>query len=158
MVLSKLDQLVRSDFSQDVVRGHGPSGLVRPPRILIVEDDPEVREILAAMVADCGCEVSLASDGTLAIAKAERDAPDLVLLDLMLPRRSGITVLDQLKARRIRRVPVVMMSGSREPRHRTLAVEHGADAFLAKPFDESHFLQLIEQLLPQFQRPLVSMH
>lgn len=85
---------------------------------------------------------------------AERDAPDLVLTDLMLPQRSGITVLDQLKARRIRRIPVVLMSGSHEPRHRELAARHGADAFILKPFDELEFLQVAHELLPQFVRHL----
>jgi CheY-like chemotaxis protein len=158
IVLSKPAQPVRSDFSQNVIRRHEPLSpvIMRRPRILIVEDDSQVREALAEMITACDCEVSLAGDGVAAIISAERDAPDLVLTDLMLPKRSGITVLDQLKARRIRRVPVVLMSGSRDPRHSVLATQHGADAFLLKPFDELDFLHLLHELLPHFQRQLAA--
>ena len=118
------------------------------PRILVVDDDQDIRESLQMILTDLGYEVLLAQDGTAGMARAERDAPDLVILDLMIPYRSGIAVLDSLKARLVRRLPVIMMSGSTESRHQELAESRGADGWLHKPFDVPHFLRVVKRLLP----------
>ena len=118
------------------------------PRVLVVDDDQDIRESLEMMLHDLGCDVLLAQDGTAGLVRAERDAPDLVLLDLMIPHRSGIAVLDSLKSRRVHRLPVIMMSGSTEARHRDLAESRGADGWLPKPFDMPHFLKTVQGLLP----------
>lgn len=118
------------------------------PRILVVDDDQDIRESLELILTDLGYEVLLAQDGTAGMARAERDAPDLVILDLMIPYRSGIAVLDSLKARMVRRLPVIMMSGSTESRHQELAESRGADGWLHKPFDVPHFLKVVNRLLP----------
>ena len=117
-------------------------------RVLVVDDDQDIRESLEVLLSDLGYDVLLAADGTAGMARAERDAPDLVMLDLMIPYRSGIAVLDSLKARTIHRLPVIMMSGSTETRHRELAESHGADGWLAKPFDEAHLLGILHRVLP----------
>lgn len=123
-------------------------------RVLVVDDDQDIRESLELLLSDLGYDVLLASDGTAGMARAERDAPDLVILDLMIPYRSGIAVLDSLKGRTIHRVPVIMMSGSTETRHLELAESHGADGWLAKPFDEAHLLGLLHRVLPvRTERP-----
>lgn len=145
---------VRSDLSHRMVPAPESPGFIesqaphRRPRLLIVEDDRDVRESLASLLGDFGFELFEAADGLTGLARAERDAPDLVLLDLMLPRNSGIIVLDQIKSRRIRRIPVIMMSGSQEQRHQELAFAHGADRYLLKPFDATDILVLAHQLLP----------
>lgn len=118
------------------------------PRVLVVDDDEGVRESLEVMLNDLGCEVLLAQDGHAGMARAERDAPDLVILDLMIPQRSGIAVLDNIKSRRVHQLPVIMMSGSTESRHREMAESRGADGWLHKPFDIPHFMQTVQGLLP----------
>lgn len=119
------------------------------PRILIVDDDQDIRESLEIILNDFGCDVLLAQDGAAGMVRAERDAPDLVILDLMIPQRSGIAVLDTIKARPSRQLPVIMMSGSTETRHRELAESRGADGWLPKPFDIPHFLKTVKGLLPR---------
>ncbi len=118
------------------------------PRVLVVDDDQDIRDTLELILTELGYEVILAQDGTAGMARAERDAPDLVICDLMIPHRSGIAVLDSLKARTVRRLPVIMMSGSNEVRHREMAEARGADGWLHKPFDVPHFLRVVEKLLP----------
>lgn len=152
MVLLQPVLSVRPPYSRASLGPLESGTATRLPRVLIVEDDTDVREALAATIEDAGFYVSQAQDGITALASAERDAPDLVLLDLMLPKRSGITVLEQLKARRVRRIPVIMMSGSRDSRHRELVAGHNADAFLLKPFDDELFVKTAMELLPQFPR------
>ncbi len=118
------------------------------PRVLVVDDDQDIRESLEVMLNDLGCEVLLAQDGQAGMVRAERDAPDLVILDLMIPRRSGIAVLDSIKSRPVHQLPVIMMSGSTEIRHREMAESRGADGWLPKPFDIPHFLKTVRGLLP----------
>lgn len=122
---------------------------VPKPRVLVVDDDQDIRDSLSIILHDLGCEVLLAQDGAAGMVRAERDAPDLVILDLMIPQRSGIAVLDTIRARPRRRLPVIMMSGSTELRHRELAEARGADGWLPKPFDIPHFLKTVKGLLPK---------
>lgn len=119
------------------------------PRVLIVDDDQDIRESLEMILNDFGCDVLLAKDGVAGMARAERDAPDLVILDLMIPQRSGIAVLDSIKSHPIHHLPVIIMSGSTELRHRELAESRGADGWLPKPFDIPHFLKTVKGLLPK---------
>lgn len=118
------------------------------PRVLVVDDDTDVRESLAEMLTDLGYEVVQASDGTSGMSRVEQDTPDLVFLDLMIPHRSGIAVLDCIKSHPLHSLPVIMMSGSTEQRHRDCATSRGADGWLPKPFDEPHFLRLMRRLCP----------
>ena len=118
------------------------------PRVLIVDDDQDIRESLEISLNDLGCEVLLAKDGQAGLSRVERDTPDLVILDLMIPYRSGIAVLDSIKSQPVHQTPVIMMSGSTELRHRELAESRGADGWLPKPFDIPHFLRTVKGLLP----------
>lgn len=119
------------------------------PRVLVVDDDQDICECLEIILTDVGCEVLLATDGPAGMARAERDSPDLVILDLMIPQRSGIAVLDSIKSRPVHQLPVIMMSGSHDARHRELAESRGADVWMAKPFDMPHFLKTVQGLLPR---------
>lgn len=123
------------------------------PRVLVVDDDQDIRESLQVMLQDLGCEVLLAQDGHAGMMRAERDSPDLVILDLMIPHRSGIAVLDSIKSRPVHRLPVIMMSGSTEVRHQQMAESRGADGWLRKPFDIPHFLKIVQRFLPS-RKPL----
>lgn len=117
-------------------------------RILLVDDDDSIVEPVRMALLERGHEVLRARDGHEAILRVERDQPDLVVLDLVMPRRSGFSVLD-----RIRSGPtsprVVMVTGNAEPQYRAAAELRGADAFMAKPFDIDELLEVVESLLQE---------
>jgi two-component system response regulator MtrA len=102
-------------------------------RILLVEDDPSIREVTALGLRSAGFEVSTASDGPAGIERFRADPPDLVLLDVMLPRLDGLEV-----ARAIRRestVPVVMLTARGDTIDVVVGLEAGADDYVRKPFE-----------------------
>ena len=116
-------------------------------RILLVDDDELILESVKSALEDCGYEVLLARDGAEALMRAERDAPDLILLDVIMPIRSGYSVLDHLHRNRTRTPPVIMMTANEEERFRGYAESRGANAFLQKPFEMSQLLSEVETLL-----------
>jgi len=117
------------------------------PRVLIVDDDLEIRETLAAGLASLECDVMTARDGVEALSMTEVRAPQVVILDLLMPRRGGMAVLHQLKAGRQTGRRYVLMSGSMNERVTQMALELGADVCLQKPFGMPHFLQTVSNLL-----------
>ena len=107
---------------------------LRRPRVLVVDDEAPLRELIIVALGDTfRCEE--AADGETALAQLREAPPDLVFLDLMLPDCSGIDVLREMRADPILRdVAVVVVSAWQRPEDVTLALENGADRFLAKPF------------------------
>jgi DNA-binding response OmpR family regulator len=116
-------------------------------RILVVDDDRELVESVRTALLTRGYEVLVAWDGAEALVRIERDRPDLMLLDLVMPRRSGFTVLDRMRRTSMRSTPIIMMTGTDEPRHRDTATRHGVRAFLAKPFAIEQLLTEVETIL-----------
>lgn len=117
--------------------------------ILIVDDD---RDILAAMVAtleELGPTVFTASDGNDAITQAQATPPDLVVLDMMLPKRSGFLVMEKLKSGKKRTDPprVIMVTGNQGMRHKTYAESLGVDLYLNKPFRMEKLVDSVKKLL-----------
>lgn len=115
-------------------------------RILIVEDDPDVRRALAVRLKAAGYDVTTSVDAASTIAAARESPPDLVLLDLSLPGGDGYAVMDRLRrVGRLSRIPVVVLSGrdprTEEPRSKAA----GAVAFLSKPPDTDHLLRVIAE-------------
>lgn len=104
------------------------------PRVLIVEDDPDLLVVLRVNLVSAGLEPILAGDGSTAISRIEVERPDAVLLDVMLPGMDGWQVLEQLHARG-NRVPVVVCSAKKNVEDMERAEELGATAYLVKPFD-----------------------
>ena len=124
-----------------------PSG---PRRILVVDDEPEIRTLVQTMLQKKGYEVDLAVDGGEAFAKAESSLPDLVLLDAMLPRIHGFDVCRRIKnAPRTRKIPVIMMTAIyRGWRFAQDAREaYGAEDYVEKPFRLDDLLRRIEAAL-----------
>lgn len=119
-----------------------------PPRILLVDDDPQVVESVQAALEASGYQVIVARDGSEGLMKAERDAPDLLILDMMMPRRSGLAVLERLRSIGQSGPQVIMVSANAEERHRDFAAEHGVAAFLKKPFEISELLEIVGKLVP----------
>jgi two-component system response regulator MtrA len=102
-------------------------------RILLVEDDPSIREITALGLRAAGFEVATADDGVDGLDRFRADPPDLVLLDVMLPRLDGFEVCRQI--RRTSMVPVVMLTARGDTSDVVLGLEAGADDYVRKPFE-----------------------
>lgn len=101
--------------------------------ILIVEDDPEMRDFLVQGLTQAGHKVITAADGASGLDLALRETFDVMVLDRMLPGLNGIEVLTSLRNRNIQR-PVLMLSALGDVDHRVTGLKHGADDYLAKPF------------------------
>jgi len=102
-------------------------------RILLVEDDPSIREVTAIGLRAAGFEVETAADGAVGLERWRRDSPDLVLLDVMLPRLDGLEVCREI--RRDSTVPIVMLTARADTMDVVVGLEAGADDYVRKPFD-----------------------
>lgn len=116
-------------------------------RVLLVDDDPELLESVRIALTVRGYEVLTACDGAEALARVERDRPDLMVLDLVMPRRSGLTVLDRMRCTPMRSTPIIMMTATDEERHRDAAKMRGVSVFLSKPFAIEQLLTEVETIL-----------
>lgn len=117
-------------------------------QILVVEDDAALRHLLALYLRELGHVVHEAEDGSAALRLLQTLTPDLVCLDLRLPKRSGFEVCQEMrKATRLENVPVLVLSALTAPEHRTAAEEAGADDYLTKPVRRAPFAAAVEQLL-----------
>lgn len=120
-------------------------------RILIIDDDEGLIEPLQIAMEAAGYEVLTAHDGNEGVMKIERDAPDLVLLDLVMPRRSGFAVLDSIMDKRHRAPRIIMVTGNTEPKYRELAMERGVDRFVPKPYHIEDLVETVQELLASEQ-------
>lgn len=126
------------------------------PHILIVDDDPGLRELLAEYLAGHGFRVTVASDGLQMNGQLAKESFDLIVLDLMLPGEDGISIARRLKASN--GPPVLMLSARGEEIDRVVGLEVGADDYLAKPFSSRELLARIRAVLrrcplPESSRP-----
>ncbi len=121
---------------------------VKSKKILIVDDDYEIIDSIRYALEGEGYLVVIARDGNQALALAERENPDLMILDMMMPKRSGFLVLEKL--RRVREVPlpVIMITGNEGSRHKAYAELLGVSDYIRKPFAMDRLLQAVEKLLP----------
>ncbi|MFO0839270.1 MAG: response regulator transcription factor [Phycisphaerae bacterium] len=118
-------------------------------KILIVDDDPDILTALQTGLADTGAALETASDGNTAVSLAEKDEPDLVILDIMLPQKSGFLVLERLRQGKARgqKPYVIMITGNQGKRHRQYAEALGVNEYLNKPFRMERLLEVAEKLL-----------
>ena len=120
----------------------------RPPRILVVEDVPLGLAVLRMRLEAEGFQVITARDGVEALDQARDGHPDLMLLDLMLPRLSGERVCQELRADpRTATLPIVVVSARVQEAERLRALAAGADAFIAKPYETGRLLEEIRARL-----------
>ncbi|WP_194724172.1 response regulator [Noviherbaspirillum malthae] len=118
-----------------------------PDHILIVDDDREIRELLAVYLQKNGFKVSLAADGRQMRALLEHTAVDLIVLDLMLPGEDGLSLCRSLRAGPHKAMPVLMLTARGEETDRVVGLEMGADDYLTKPFAARELMARIQAVL-----------
>jgi type IV pilus assembly protein PilB len=120
-----------------VADGDGPEPATEQPLILVVDDDPSIRQILVKTFQQLpvSCRVETASDGVDALEKVEREKPDLIVLDVMMPRMDGFTVCENLRGDvRTAFIPIMMLTANADEMSRTRGFLVGTDDYVAKPF------------------------
>lgn len=119
---------------------------LKDARILIVDDDPDVLGVVDAALRAEGALTERCSDGNSAVHVCETNEPQLVVLDMMLPKRSGFLVLERIK--QMKNPPhVIMITANEGKRHQAYAERLGVDAYLHKPVRLEHLVQLAEDLV-----------
>ncbi|MEA2719571.1 MAG: two-component system, OmpR family, response regulator MprA [Candidatus Eremiobacteraeota bacterium] len=124
-------------------------------RVLVVDDERAIREMLEISLEHRGFEVRSTADGVAALAETRAWRPDAILLDVMLPKMDGITLLAEL--RRITEAPILMVSARNELADRVAGLERGADDYISKPFEMVELLARIDRSLsrPHLNHPEV---
>ncbi len=124
------------------------------PRVLVVDDEVDLVAVLRFGLEVEGFEVSVAYDGEAGLQLAQAESPDLVLLDLMLPKLDGYKVCRMLKFdERYRHIPIVILSARNGDEDRRLALEMGAESYITKPFELKEVVAQIRQKLRLSPRP-----
>ncbi len=117
-------------------------------RVLVVEDEPSIVESLSFLMKQAGFDVRIAGDGTTALRMMESEIPDLVLLDVMLPRRDGYDVCRAIRDnRKFDAVRIVMLSAKGRELDRRKGLELGADDYVTKPFSTRDLVERVRALL-----------
>lgn len=118
-------------------------------RILVVDDDPEIVESIRMALQARGYEVLVARDGNQGLAMAERESPDLVILDMMMPKRSGFLVLERLRRNQQddRILPVIMITANEGSRHKAYAEMLSVSDYIRKPFAMDRLLESVKRAL-----------
>ena len=119
----------------------------RPARVLIVDDDPDIVDSVTYALKPKGVEVMVARDGNVGLAMAETEEPDLLILDMMMPKRSGFLVLEKLVERTDRPMRIIMITANEGKRHEDYARELGVDDYIRKPFPMDRLLDSVDRLL-----------
>jgi two-component system phosphate regulon response regulator PhoB len=122
-------------------------------KILIVEDDPDIRELLRFNLEKAGYTLFLAEDGEKVLALARKHSPELILLDLMLPGVDGLEVCRTLKKDpELQRIPIIMVTAKGEEMDRVVGLELGADDYVVKPFSLREVVLRIRKVLDRREK------
>ncbi|MBW4647698.1 MAG: response regulator [Kastovskya adunca ATA6-11-RM4] len=116
--------------------------------VLVVEDSLTQREIMSELLKSSGLNVSAACDGVEALDKIQRNCPDLIVLDIILPRMNGYELCRRIKSDpKTQHVVVVMCSGKKEEFDRYWGIKQGADAYICKPFKPHELIDTVQHFL-----------
>jgi len=118
-------------------------------KILLVDDDRDILSAMQIAMEDMDVEILTAQDGNTAVEMAEKHLPDVVVLDMMLPKRSGFLVMEEIKRGKKPGDPprIIMITGNQGSRHKVYAESLGVDKYLNKPFRMEKLLDAIQELL-----------
>ena len=116
-------------------------------RVLIVDDDPDIIESVRFPLEKKGYDVICARDGNQGLTMAEKDSPDLVILDMMMPKRSGFLVLEKLRRTHDVPIRVIMITANEGSRHKAYAEMLGVDDYIRKPFAMDRLVESVDRLL-----------
>lgn len=117
-------------------------------RVLVAEDEPNILESLSFLLSRAGFEVSIETDGRKALDAILEEVPDILVLDVMLPKMDGYEVLRQLRADpRAANLPVIVLTAKGQREERETALECGADIFITKPFANSEVVNAVKSLV-----------
>ena len=118
------------------------------PKVLLVDDEPDLVQMVSLRLKAAGYEVTTALDGQQALDRVKESKPDLMILDLMLPKLDGYKVCRLLKFdERTKEIPVLIFTARAQEQDIKLATECGADAYLTKPFEAKTLLEKLQDLL-----------
>lgn len=118
-------------------------------RLLIVEDESHTLETLTDRLEFAGYEIITAEDGEAGLSKAREEKPDLIILDVMLPKMDGFKVCRLLKFdQKLQHIPIIMLTARSQETDVNLGTKTGSDAYMTKPFDFDVLLEMIKRLLP----------
>jgi len=123
------------------------SGHKQSKRILLVDDDAEIVESLRLALESNGFDVLVARDGNQGLALTERENPDLVILDMMMPKRSGFLVLEKMRRTRETPLRVIMITANEGSRHKAYAEMLGVDDYIRKPFPMDRLIDSVKRLI-----------
>lgn len=116
---------------------------------LVVDDDPDIRKLIATILGRLGFTVTQASDGRDAIRRLDANKPSLLCLDLMLPESSGFDVCEHINnTPALSGLPILMISAREMPDSRAMAEELGVTKYLVKPFTQAEFIAGVKEVLP----------
>jgi DNA-binding response OmpR family regulator len=116
--------------------------------ILLIDDDHEILNAMRLVLEKRGYRVLTAVDGNMGLAVAERDGPDLVVVDMMMPKKSGFLVVEKLKGRNRTTPRVIMITANEGSRHRAYAEMLGVDDYIRKPFAMDRLLESVGKWCP----------
>lgn len=121
---------------------------VAKPRILVVEDDPDLRRILKLQLTSRGFEITEAENGAEGFRAIQQDLPDCVILDLMMPVMDGFGFLKRVRSIiGTKDVPVLILTASEDERSKVRGFQYQADAYMSKPYDLENLTEVVEKLM-----------
>jgi two-component system response regulator ResD len=121
--------------------------------VLVVDDEPTITEVVARYLQRAGYRTAIAADGAQALAAAGAQRPDLVVLDLMLPKLGGLEVMRRLREHDHARIPIILLTARGEESDRIAGLKLGADDYVVKPFSPAELVARIDAVLRRVEGP-----
>jgi DNA-binding response OmpR family regulator len=116
-------------------------------RVLVAEDEPNIVESLSFILIRSGCNVTSVSDGEAALTSILAEKPNVVILDVMLPKMNGFEVLKAVRSdASVKDIPIIILTAKGQSQDRRMAEEIGANAFITKPFSNQHIIETVQKL------------